>query len=191
MDSRTPGAIGGLWRNRDTGELVRWVRWVELEEDPEKPSLFSAFRSNPEEYKAKGLPLSDIIYEDRARLLFIPRAPRFGIKATTARELYDSLDDARKALVQFIEPPPILIRREHTMIHECEIRTCHKPAWFIVSDEKEIEPQIDSEGRQHERAILLRPHWFCVAHFRLPTIVSRRGVQSEVNIPEGEAGRPA
>ncbi len=189
MDSRTPGAVAGIWKNRDTDKLIRWVRWVELEENPEAASLFSAFRCNPQEWKEKGLDIAEIIYEDRARLLFIPRAPRFGSKPTSEVELYESLDDARKSLVKIIEPPPILIPGI-VSIHECEIRGCHNPAYFQVSDEQEIEPQTDVEGRQHERAIMLCPHWFCKKHWRPPTIVSRRGVQSEVKIEEGGPGRP-
>jgi len=175
--------------NLDTGKPIRWVRWADIPESVEQQGEFEAFRCNPEEWQGKGLPLSEIIYRGKCRMRFVPAAPKIGSKPTTPRELFDSLDDARKRLVVFVEPPPILIPGL-VQIHECEVRACHKPAYFQVSDEQEIEPQVDENGREYERAIMLMPHWFCARHFRLPTIVSRRGVQSEVKIEEGEPGRP-
>lgn len=171
LDSRA--GVRGMVRNRDTGELIRWVRWAEIPEDPEQPGEFEAFRSNPEEWKARGLPLSEIIYRGRARLQFIPAAPRIGGRPTSARELYESLDDARKSLVN----PKLLVPGE-----ECEERFCHRLASWQVADEHEIEPHTDAEGRRHERAVTVRVHCYCDRHFRLPVMVSRRGVESEVNV---------
>lgn len=177
LDSRS--GLRGLLINRDTRQPIRWVRWAEIPEDPEAPGEFEAFLTEPQAYRARGLPLSDILYRGRARLRFIPAAPRFGPRPTSARELYESLDDARRSLVRRLEPPAVLIPGV-VPIHECEVATCHQPAWWLVSDEREIEPQRDAEGREHERAVTVAAHYFCDRHFRLPTVVSRRGVESEV-----------
>ncbi len=173
LDSRS--GLRGLLMNRDTGERIRFVRWAEIPDDPEQPGEFEAFRCEPEAYKALGFPLTDIIYRGKARLRFIPVAPRIPGKPTSERDLAGSLDEARKSLVN----PKLLIPGE-----ECEYPGCHRLSEWRVSDEQEIEPQADAEGNLGERAITLRVRCYCSKHYRLPTFTSRRDVTNEVPIEE-------
>ncbi len=173
LDSRS--GVRGLLMNRDTRQPIRWVRWAEIPEDPEQPGEFEAFHMNPEQAKAQGIPLTDIIYRGKARLRFIPAAPRIPGKPTSERDLAGSLDEARKSLVN----PKLLIPGE-----ECEYPGCHRLSEWRVSDEQEIEPQADAEGKLGERAITTRVRCYCSKHYRLPTFKSRRGVENEVPIEE-------
>ena len=179
IDSRRdapPGSIKnarGMLRNRDTGEVIRWVIWAEIPEDPEQLGEFEAFRSNPEDWREKGFPLSEIRYTGRARLQFVPAAPRIGVRPTSPRELAESLDDARRRLVE----PKLLVIGE-----ECEERGCHRLSCFRVSWEQEIEPQRDADGRLHERAVAREAHCYCEYHARLPRFTTRRGVETEVEV---------
>ena len=171
LDSRS--GLRGLLQNLDTREIIRWVRWAEIPDDPEQPGEFEAFRTEPEAYKAKCLPLSDIIYRGKARLRFVPAAPRIGVKPTSPRELAESLADARRRLVE----PKLLVIGE-----ECEERGCHRLSCYRVSWEQEIDPQRDADGRLHERAVAREAHCYCEYHARLPRFTSRRGVEAEVAV---------
>lgn len=174
LDSRS--GLRGMLINRDTGKPVRWVRWAEIPDDPEQPGEYEAFRTEPEAWKAQGLPLSDIIYRDKARLRFIPAAPRIAGKPTSQRDLAGSLDEARRSLVN----PKLLVLGE-----ECEYPGCHRLSEWRVSYEQEIEPQADGLGGLGQRAITTEIHDYCSRHYQLPRFKSLRGVESEVQLEEG------
>ncbi len=176
LDSRS--GLRGLLMNRDTGERIRFVRWAEIPDDPEQPGEFEAFRCEPEAYKALGLPLTDIIYRGKARLRFIPAAPRIPGKPTSERDLAGSLDEARARL----QCKPLLIDPNNP--RECDEPKCHRLALWIVSDEQEIEPQADGKGALGERAVMLGGRFYCNYHYRQPTFTSVRGVTNEVPIEE-------
>lgn len=173
LDSRS-GARGVLL-NAETGQRIRWVRWADIPEDHEQQGEYEAFSRDPEEAKARGIPLADIIYRGRCRLRFVPAAPRFTCTPTSERDLAGSLDEARRRLVD---------QRLLVLGLECDEPGCHRQAQYRVSDEQEIEPQRDAEGHQFERAIAVRARCYCARHYRLPTLTSMRGVQAEVEVEE-------
>lgn len=171
LDSRS--GVRGMLFDAETGRPIRWVRWAEVPDDPEQQGEFEAFRVDPKEAKARGVPLAEIVYQGRCRLRFVPAAPRFGIKPSDARDMAESLDDARRRLVQ----PKLLIPGE-----ECDEHGCHRLSCWRVSDEVEIEPRTLADGRLAERAITTRVRSYCHMHYRLPTFETIRGVQSEVKV---------
>ena len=176
LDSRS-GARGMLM-NLDSGKPIRWVRWADVPETTEQEGDYEAFHMNPEQAKQQGIPLSEIIYRGRCRMRFIPAAPAFRSTPTSQRDLSGSLEEARKRLVE----PKLLVPGE-----ECDEPKCHRLSEYRVSDEVEIEPERDSEGRLFERAVTTRVRCYCGAHYRLPRFVNTRGVEREV---ETEEGRP-
>ena len=171
LDSRS--GLRGILRNRDTEQIIRFVRWAVIPDDPEQPGEFEAFRSEPEAWKALGFPLSEILYRGTARLQFIPAAPRYGVRPSSQRDLDESLTEARARLVE----PKLLVPGE-----ECMEPDCHRLACWKVSDEVEIEPQRDEDGNLYERAVTTRVRIYCHRHFRLPTCTNTRGVQSEIDV---------
>ena len=174
FDSKS--GLRGMFIDRDTNRPVRWIVWAEIPDDPEQMADYEAFRSNPEEWKARGFPLSEIRYKGRCRLRFIPSAPRYGVRPTSQKDLQGSLDEARKRLVE----PKLLIPGE-----ECEERGCHALSEYRVSWEQIIEPALDEAGNLCERAVMTQVHCYCSKHYRLPRMVSQRGVESEVEVEEG------
>jgi hypothetical protein len=176
LDSRS--GVRGLLMNLDTGKPIRWVRWADVPESTEQQGEFEAFRCNPEQAKAQGIPLSEIIYRGKCRMRFVPAAPRIPGKPSNQRDLSGSLDDARKRLVE----PKLLIPGE-----ECEYPGCHNLSAFRCSEEVEIEPEVDAEGKAYERAVTVRVRCYCSnpKHYRNPVFTSIRGVQSEVAVEEG------
>jgi hypothetical protein len=173
LDSKS--GVRGMLINAETGQPIRWVRWADVPDHPEQQGDFEAFTINPDDAKARGIPLADTVYRGRCRMRFVPAAPRFASTPTSQRDLNGSLEDARRRLVQ----PKLLVPGE-----ECDEPGCHRLSAFRVSDEVEIEPQRDAEGRQLERAVATRIRSYCDKHYRLPTFTSTRGVQSEVEIEE-------
>lgn len=173
LDSQS-GTRGMLF-DAATGRPIRWCRWAEIPDDPEEEGEFEAFSREPTEAQRLGIPLESIVYRGRARLRFVPAAPRFGHTPTSQRDLSGSLDDARRRLVE----PKLLIPGE-----ECDEPGCHRLSEWRVSDEQEIEPQTDSEGVRHERAVTCRVRCYCSAHYKPPRFVNLRGVESEVPIEE-------
>jgi hypothetical protein len=165
--------VRGLLIDVDANRPVRWVRWADIPEDPNQPGEYEAFRSDPEEARRQGVQLSALVYRGRCRLRFVPAAPRLSGKPTSPRDMIASLDDARRRLVQ----PKLLIPGEL-----CQERGCHRLASWKCSDEVEIEPERDADGRQHERAVTVRVHSWCDAHFCLPVFQSVRGVEQEVSV---------
>lgn len=183
LDSREPSSPRGVFLDAATGQPVRWVIWADLADDPALESEYEAFRSDPREALRAGVLPGTLRYRGRARLRFIPAAPLFRVKPTDPRDLAGSLVEGRQ---RFRKARP-LIFVPGTDHPECDEPLCHQPAAWSVSDEQEIEPERDAEGRLHERAITVRPRFYCSAHYRAPTFCNVRGVESEV--PE-EVARP-
>lgn len=184
LDARQ-GARGLLVR-LDTGQPVRWVVWADVPESPEQPGEFEAWRFHPDECKrryAGGVPREQLVYRERCRLRFVPAAPLFAPKPSDPRDLIGSLEEGRRRFAR----PRRVARVTGTGRPECDEPLCHRPADWSVSDEQEIEPERDADGKQYERAVTVRPRFYCHAHYANPTFTDLRGVQSEV--PE-EIARP-
>lgn len=176
LDSRDPACPRGLFIDVATRRPLRWPVWVDLQDNPALESDFCAFREEPNAALARGTPLETIRYRGKARLRFIRAAPVFGRKPSDPRDLAGSLDEARRRFVE----PKLLIPGE-----ECEYPGCHRLSAYRVSDEQEIEPERDAQGRLCERAVVTRVRCYCPWHYQLPRFKSVRGVESEVPIQEG------
>jgi hypothetical protein len=175
LDSRDPACPRGVFLDVATGRPLRWAIWVDLAEDPRLESEFEAFREEPNAALKRGILPGTLRYRGRARLRFIPAAPVWRPKPSSPRDLAGSLDEARRRFVV----PKLLIPGE-----ECEEPGCHGLSEYRVSDEQEIEPEVDATGRKCERAVALRVRCYCSRHYRQPTFKSVRGVEQEVEITE-------
>jgi hypothetical protein len=178
LDSRDPACPRGLFIDVVTGRQLRWVIWVDLQDDPALLSEFEAFREEPNAALARGILPAALRYRGKAQLRFVRAAPVFGPKPSDPRDLAGSLEEGRRRFVQ----RKLLIPGE-----ECEVRGCHRLSEWCVSDEQEIEPEVDREGRRCERAVVTRVRSYCSRHYELPRFKSVRGVESEVEI---EGARP-
>jgi hypothetical protein len=164
--------------NAETGKLIRWVIWAELPDDPTRQGEFEAFREEPNSALTRGILPALLKYRGKARLRFVRAAPVFGPKPSDPRDLAGSLEEGRRRFVE----RKLLIPGE-----ECNVRGCHRLSQWRVSDEQEIEPEVDAEGRRCERAVVTRVRSYCSWHYALPRFKSVRGVESEVEI---EGARP-
>jgi hypothetical protein len=180
LDCRDPACPRGLFIDLATGRPLRWVVWVDLQDDPRLESEFEAFREEPNAALARGILPAALRYRGKARLRFVRAAPVFGPKPSDPRDLVGSLEEARR---RFVRARPVLII-PGLKVPECDERFCHRPAYWAVSDEQEVMPEVDAQGRKCERAVTVRPRFYCDRHYRPPTFVNLRGVQSEVKIEE-------
>jgi hypothetical protein len=166
--------------NAETGALIRWVIWAELPDDPTRQGEYEAFREEPNAALARGILPAALRYRGKARLRFVRAAPVFGPKPSDPRDLAGSLEEARR---RFVRARPVLII-PGLDVPECDEPLCHRPAWWSVSDEQEVMPEVDAQGKKCERAVTVRPRYYCDRHYRPPTFVNLRGVQFEVKIEE-------
>lgn len=164
--------VRGLLINADTGKPIRWVCWADLPDDPQQQGEYEAFREEPTAALARGIPLSSLRYQGRARLRFVRAAPVFRSRPSERRDLMGSLAEARARVD----------RRLLVLSEECCEPRCHQRAQWAVSWEQLIEPERDSEGKLHERAVCVRQLAFCSSHYRPPVVRNLRGVESEVEV---------
>lgn len=65
---------------------------------------------------------------------------------------------------------------------ECEAKGCHRRATWLTGDEQLVEPATGEDGKRYERGVIVRGHYYCSKHFRLPVSTSLRGVESEIQV---------
>jgi hypothetical protein len=170
LDSKS--GVRGVLLNAETGQPIRWAKWAEIPDDPSQPGEFEAFREEPTAAAARGIPATAILYRGRCRLRFIPAAPRFGTKPSAVRDLVGSLDEARRRVD----------KRLLILSDECDEPGCHRWADWQVAHEQLIEPEVDAQGKRHERAVTVKIENWCAKHYRPPVQTNQRGVESEVEV---------
>lgn len=160
--------LRGLVIDLDAGRPVRWCRWADTD-----TGEYEAFRSDPDEARRLGQPVTPLLYRGRARLRFVPAVTVSPPRPSDPRDLAGSLEEARR---RYCRPILALPGRG------CEERLCNRLAEYEVSDEVEIEPEIGDGGGAYERAVTVGVRRYCAWHFRGPTFTSMRGVESEVGV---------
>lgn len=164
LDSKSRGILFDADRNQP----IRWARWADIPADPGQPGEYEAFRIEPVAARRAGIPLESILYRGRARLRFIPAAPKYGRKPADV----EPLGEARRRLGVVALPPAVGV--------ECQEKGCHRLAVWSVSDEKEIEPAVLPDGTREERAVCVGRRRYCDRHYRWPTFESLGGIEREV-----------
>lgn len=173
LDARS--GLRGVFVRADTRQPVRFVRWYD-----DATHEFEAFRCDPEIAKARGIPLSSLLYRGRCRLEFRPAAPL--VPAPTGRLATSTpLEEIRREVLKGgeIKVRPILTvpgeRRP-----ECDEPLCHRAADYAVAVEQLVEPEKDAEGKLWERAVTVATAVWCAWHYRPPRQISQRGVEYEL-----------
>lgn len=173
LDSQS--GLRGVLANAETGQPIRWARWANLE-----TGEYQAFRCDPQIAKERGIPLASLLYRGRCRLKFTPAAP-LAAKPPLRIAPSTPLDEIRPEVLRGRKVTPILYV-PGLPPPECDEPLCHRAAQYQVADEQLVEPEKGPDGKLYERAVTVGVRKYCSWHFRNPTQLSIRGVQSEVEV---------
>lgn len=168
--------LRGEFRRADTDQIVRFVRWYD-----DATNEWEAFRCDPAIAKERGISLRSILYRGRCRLNFKAAVPA-AAKPMGRVAPSTPLDEIRRDVLKGGE---IQIRRLLWIpggMPECDEPKCHRRAEYGVAREQLVEPERGPDGRLYERAVLVDVGVYCPWHYRYPTQISQRGVESEVEV---------
>lgn len=177
MRLEAKSGMRGVFLRADTRQPVRFLRWYDTE-----TCKFEAFRCDPEMAKARGIPLTSILYRGRCRLEFIPAQP---LDRNPASRIAPStpMEEIRREVLKGgeVKVRPILIIPGQKR-PECDESLCHREADWAVAVEQMVEPEKDADGNQWERAVTVSTSLWCSWHYRPPRQISLRGVESELEV---------
>lgn len=147
---------------REDGRPVRWVRKYD-----DATHEWEAFRIDPREAEARGIPLRSILYRGRCKLTF----RQTGFAPPPKAPSRPSLAPRRGGVLL---PPGSL--------DECESPKCHRRAVWYTQDTEETEAEKGADGKDYRTVSGRKGHVFCDDCYRLPTHVDARGVENEVQV---------
>lgn len=151
----------GLLVNADTGEPIRWAFRADLE-----AGTYSAYRIDPKQAKARGIPLAGIVYHGRARL--------------------------RWEAAEIIEAPPsptVLappVQRQGVRVlalqsRPCQAYGCCRAADWKVADTVDL-PSVEVEGRLFAATDVVGVRFYCSHHFRPPQRINPDGSRDNIEV---------
>lgn len=174
LDARTMPERG-TFVNLASGQIVRWVRWHDTD-----TGEFEAFKTDPVIARELGIPLTRLLYRGRAALRFVPTHRTSGASGRLAPST--PLDEIRREVLAGRRMARPIIYVAGAPIPECNEPKCHRPARWECIIEQLVEPEKDTAGRLHERAVCLDVTRWCDWHYRPPRQLSERGVESEIEV---------
>jgi hypothetical protein len=154
--------LRGVLINEETGQRIPFARWADTE-----TGEYEAFATTPD---GQAMLQPAQVIRGRARLRFVASSS-FVYPAKPSQE-------ADPELVQQHRGVPVLA----VAGRECEERYCHRLATWKTAEEREIDPEVGSDGQSYERAITTVVHYWCDWHYRNPLFTNRRGVTQEVEV---------